>query len=52
MSGFQQVDRMLKDDHLVENPIKNPMQSKVVVINLMIPTFFPIREASLGLCID
>ena len=22
MSGFQQVDRMLKDDHFVENPVK------------------------------
>ena len=35
MSGFQQANRMLKDDHFVENPIKKILiQPKVMVINL------------------
>ena len=39
MSDFQQVDRMLKDDHFVGNPIKIPIQSKVMVINLLYLSF-------------
>ena len=50
MSGFQQVDRMLKDAHFVENPIKKFQPNQKLWWLIYDTCLFPMRVASLGLC--
>ena len=52
MSGFQQVDRMLTDDHFVENPTKKFLSNQKLWRLIYDTYIFPMRVASFGLCID